>query len=50
MLIIVVSMAITGAMCTLCNKKQYKTEGGFEKVDVGSIGTGPSIYDSTWAR
>ena len=50
LLVITVPMCITAAICQLCNKKQYKTEGGFEKVDVGSIGTGPSIYDSTWAR
>ena len=43
--------ASVGAVCALCSKKQYKTEGGnMEKIDVGSIGTGPSIYDSTWAR
>jgi hypothetical protein len=24
--------------------------GVFERVDVGAIGTGSSIYDSTWAR
>jgi hypothetical protein len=41
----------TGIFCHLCSKKQYKDGGNsFEKIDVGSIGTGPSIYDSTWAR
>lgn len=51
LLIIMLAMCVTAAICQLCNKKQYKTDGGgFEKVDVGSIGTGPSIYDSTWAR
>jgi hypothetical protein len=51
LLMILVPIVCTALVCQLCNKKQYKTEGGsFEKVDVGSIGTGPSIYDSTWAR
>merc|ERR1711871_121680 len=49
--IICLTAGCTAGLCQMCNKKKYKhTEGGFEKVDVGSIGTGPSIYDSTWAR
>jgi len=47
---VLLPVCCTAAICHLCSKKQYKTEGGFEKVDVGSIGTGPSIYDFTWAR
>ena len=48
---LVVSVAITSGVCWLCSKKQYKAgASAFEKIDVGSVGTGPSIYDSTWAR
>ena len=49
-LMLVVGGVVAG-ICHLCGKKSYKDEGGrFEKIDVGSIGTGPSIYDATWAR
>eukprot|EP01047_Picozoa_sp_COSAG01_P057149 COSAG01_NODE_6572_length_3603_cov_2.804795_5_plen_421_part_00 len=50
-LIVVLGLLPTAVVCYLCSKKQYKDSGNsFEKIDVGSIGTGPSIYDSTWAR
>jgi hypothetical protein len=50
-LIVVLGLLPTACVCYLCSKKQYKDSGNsFEKIDVGSIGTGPSIYDSTWAR
>ena len=51
LVMLVVSVAITSGVCWLCSKKQYKAgASAFEKIDVGSVGTGPSIYDSTWAR
>ena len=50
-LVILFTIGIVAMVCNMCNKKNYKEAGGrFEKVDVGSIGTGPSIYDSSWAR
>jgi len=50
-IVVLVVAACAGGWGYLCSKKQYKDAGGkFEKIDVGSIGTGPSIYDSTWAR
>ena len=51
LLIVLVVIICASGWGYLCSKKQYKDAGGkFEKIDVGSIGTGPSIYDSTWAR
>jgi len=52
LLIIVVVAAIVAGICHLCGKKSYKdgAVGKFETIDVGSIGTGPSIYDTSWAR
>ena len=46
-----VTAALVGGAVGLGARRYYQdSRGTFEKVDVGSIGTGPSIYDSTWAR
>merc|ERR1712224_119548 len=49
---VMISMACTSLFCFLCAKKRVGdgVAGTFEKINVGDIGTGPSIYDSTWAR
>ena len=45
-------MGCVGAFCHLLNKKKYKDsdDAQFEKIDLSSISTGPSIYDSTWSN
>ena len=43
-----VTAALVGGVVGLGARRRYLKP--FAKVDVGSIGIGPSIYDSTWAR